>query len=236
MAVTSDQAEATAQETPARPPSGGVERLHPPSGRGRRSARAAGDEREQAILRTAEQLLAERSLAEISVDDLAQGAGLSRSAFYFYFASKDAVVLTLVDRMVEQTAGVHDVALQMLDSDPADAWRSGIESFYATFGAHRPVIRAVTELSATNEEARTLWSQVMQGWVEQVAVLIDAAPAQELRRGVSSRDLATALVQMNERVLHAIFVEESPAVSEQAVIDTLTHIWVSAIYGAKVAA
>ncbi len=235
MAIASEQVETTEQQTAARPPAGGGARAHPPSGRGRRSARAAGDEREQAILRTAEQLLAARSLAEISVDDLAQGAGLSRSAFYFYFASKDAVVLTLVDRMVEQTAGVHDVALQMLDSDPADAWRSGIESFYATFGAHRPVIRAVTELSATNEEARALWSQVMQGWVEQVAVLIDAAPAQERRRAVSSRDLATALVQMNERVLHAIFVEESPAVSEQAVIDTLTHVWVSAIYGAKAA-
>src|ERR1700722_19737602 len=95
VAITSDQVETTEQQTAARTP----------AGRGRRSARAAGDEREQAILRTAEQLLAERSLAEISVDDLAQGAGLSRSAFYFYFASKDAVVLTLVDRMVQQSAG-----------------------------------------------------------------------------------------------------------------------------------
>jgi hypothetical protein len=49
--------------------------------------------------------------------------------------------------------------------------------------------------------------------------------------GVAARDLATALVQMNERVLQAIFIEETPAVREQAVLDTLTHVWRSAIYG-----
>jgi TetR/AcrR family transcriptional regulator, ethionamide resistance regulator len=208
-----------------------------PAARGRRSARAAGDEREQAILQTAELLLERRSLAEISVDDLAQGAGLSRSAFYFYFPSKAAVVLTLVDRMVEQAAGARDSVLAQFDSDPAGACRGGIEGFYATFGAHRPVVRAVSELSATNDEARALWSQVMHGWVEQVTELIEAERARGAAPStVSASDLATALVQLNERVLQAIFVEESPAVSERAAIDTLTHVWVNAIYGAPVEA
>ena len=46
-----------------------------------------------AILATAEQLLAERPLADFSVDDLAKGAGISRPTFYFYFPSKNAVLL-----------------------------------------------------------------------------------------------------------------------------------------------
>jgi len=209
-----------------------IERMLP--SRGRRSARAAGDERERAILSTAERLLAQRPLAEISVDDLAQGAGISRSAFYFYFPSKDAVVLTLVDRVVEQADAARDRALERHASDPGLAWRDGIESFYEVFGAHRPVIRAVTDLSATNTEARELWSQVMDGWVGQVTEMIEA----ERERGaapreIPARDLATALVQMNERVLQAIFIEETPAVLERRVIDTLTHVWRSAIYGAS---
>jgi AcrR family transcriptional regulator len=207
-----------------------IERVLPT--RGRRSARAAGDERERAILTTAERLLQQRSLAEISVDDLAQGAGISRSAFYFYFPSKDAVVLTLVDRVVEQAVAARDRVLELQSDDAQIAWRDGIQSFYEVFGAHRPVIRAVTDLSATNSEARELWSQVMDGWVAHVAGMIEAerergaAPA-----GVAARDLATALVQMNERVLQAIFIEETPAVREREVIDTLTHVWRSAIYG-----
>lgn len=202
--------------------------------RGRRRAKAAGDERERAILATAESLLGQRSLAEISVDDLAQGAGISRSAFYFYFPSKDAVVMTLVDRVIERADAARDRVLERQASDPRLALRDGIESFYAVFGAHRPVIRAISDLGATNPEARALWSRVMDGWVTNVAELIEA----ERERGaapreLAARDLATALVQMNERVLHAIFIDETPAVRESEVIDTLTHVWSNAIYGSS---
>ena len=204
------------------------------SGRGRRAARSGGDERERAILQTAERLLRERPLSRISVDDLARGAGISRPAFYFYFPSKDAVVLTLVDRMVEEANDARDAtAERLLPSDPQAAWRESLRSFYATFGAHRALVRAATELSATNAEARELWSQVMEGWVAYVTERIEAerergqAPA-----GLPARELATALVQMNEGVLGAIFVEEVPAVAEDKVMDVLDHIWLSAIYGA----
>ncbi|MBJ7385278.1 MAG: TetR/AcrR family transcriptional regulator, partial [Mycolicibacterium sp.] len=44
------------------------------SGRGRRSTRPSGDDREAAILATAERLLADKKFADISVDDLAKGA------------------------------------------------------------------------------------------------------------------------------------------------------------------
>ncbi|MCU1616028.1 MAG: regulatory protein TetR, partial [Frankiales bacterium] len=65
--------------------------------RGRRRARPSGEDREAAILATFERLLAERPLSAVSVDDLARGAGISRPTFYFYFPSKDAVLLTLLD-------------------------------------------------------------------------------------------------------------------------------------------
>ncbi|EUA43724.1 HTH-type transcriptional regulator EthR [Mycobacterium xenopi 4042] len=80
----------------------------------RRSARPSGDDRELAILATAERLLEERSLAEISVDDLAKGAGLSRPTFYFYFPSKDAVLLTLFERVIVEA----DSALESMVANP----------------------------------------------------------------------------------------------------------------------
>jgi hypothetical protein len=36
---------------------------------------------------------------------------------------------------------------------------------------------------------------------------------------------------MNERTMRATLSAEQPAVSEDEVVDTLTHIWVSSIYG-----
>lgn len=202
------------------------------SGRGRRSARIGGDDRERAIMQTAERLLNQRSLSEISVDDLAKGAGISRPTFYFYFSSKDAVVLTLIDRMVDEATQTRDEALQRLAQDPAAGWRETIEIFYETLGSHRAVIRAAADLGSTNPEARSLWSEIMEGWTTHVVERIDA----ERKRGAAvdateARALATALLQMNERVLRAIFVEETPAVAEERVVDTLAHIWLSAIYG-----
>ena len=70
--------------------------------RGRRSARISGDERQDAILITAEALLAERSFDDVSIEDLARGAGISRPTFYFYFPSKDAVLLALLDRVITE--------------------------------------------------------------------------------------------------------------------------------------
>ncbi len=203
----------------------------PRSGRGRRSARASGDERERAIMQTAERLLRERGIGEISVDDLARGAGISRSAFYFYFPSKDAVVLSLIDRMVEQAASAREEA-STLAGDPAADCRASIEIFYEIFGAHRAVVRAASDLNATNPEARALWSQIMESWVVEVTERI----VEERGRGaavasVPARDLAIALVQMNEGVLRALFVEEDPAVSEEHAIEVLSHVWLSAIFG-----
>lgn len=202
------------------------------SSRGRRAARISSDEREAAILRTAEQLLQERSLADISVDDLATGAGISRPAFYFYFPSKDAVVLTLVDRLVEGANEAKEGELDESVADPAAGWRQVIQIFYDVLGAHRAVIRAAVELSATNREARALRSQVTEGWVQGVTERIeDERKRGQAKDGLPARDLATALVQMNESAMLAVFADELPAVSEDRLVDVLCEIWLNAIYG-----
>jgi AcrR family transcriptional regulator len=203
-----------------------------PAGRGRRAARASGDERERAILETAERLLEERPLSEISVDDLAKGAGISRPTFYFYFPSKDAVVLTLIDRLVEEARGGREAAIAKLLEDPRAGWREGIEAFYGAFRARRSLILAGAELRATNPEARRLWSQVMEGWVEDVTDVIEAERERGAAPpGVPARQLAIALVQMNERTQYASLSGEEPSLPTDEVLDVLVEIWLRAIYG-----
>ncbi len=203
--------------------------------RGRRTPRASGDERERAILATAERLLAERPLGEISVEDLASGAGISRPSFYFYFPSKDAVVLTLVDRMVEEAARSREEALARLAEEPRAGWRQGLRASFDVFGSRRAVMLAAAELRTTNPEARELWSQVMEGWVADASAIIEAERARGAAPpGLPARDLATALVQMNERAHYAAFAGETPALDEERMLDVLVDIWVRAIYGTDV--
>ena len=74
--------------------------------------------------------------------------------------------------------------------------------------------------------------RVMEKWVGYAAGAIEAeraggaAPA-----GVEARQLAIALVSMNERVQYATFAAEPPSLADDAVMDVLLEIWLRAIYG-----
>lgn len=200
--------------------------------RGRRTPRASGDEREREILATAEQLLEKHSWSRISVEDLARGAGISRPTFYFYFPSKDAVLLTLVDRLVEQSTITRAEAEELMAGDRRGGWRHALQESFKAFSARRQVILAAAELRATNAEARTLWAGVMEGWVIEVSAVIEAERARGAApAGQPARDLAIALLQMNERAQFATFAGESPAIEEERMIDVLVDVWVLAIYG-----
>lgn len=68
----------------------------------RRAGSAKGERREAAILAATRELMRTRSAAEITVDELAAAAGISRTSFYFYFPSMDAVLTALMQE-VQQT-------------------------------------------------------------------------------------------------------------------------------------
>jgi TetR/AcrR family transcriptional regulator, ethionamide resistance regulator len=203
------------------------------SGRGRRATRASGDDREREILETTERLLEERPLSEISVDDLAKGAGISRPTFYFYFPSKDAVVLAIIDRLVAAAAGSREQALKTLAAgDPRAGLRQALDDLYSAFRSRRAVTLAAAELRMTNPEARALWAEVMEGWVADVTAVIEAERARGAAPpGEPARDIAIALVQMNERVQYASFADEEPSLEQDRVLDVLVEIWLRAIYG-----
>ena len=199
--------------------------------RGRRAARPSGDDRQLAILATAERLLAERPLGEISIDDLARGAGISRPTFYFYFASKDAVLLTLLDRVIEQANTAAGEVLDRLGDDPRAILRATIASFYETFREHRAVTLAAARARGTHPEVRDLWATVMESWVQLTTAAIEAERARGAApAGLPARDLAIALNSMNERVLYATFSADGPAVAEHAVVDVLLTVWLTSIY------
>jgi AcrR family transcriptional regulator len=200
--------------------------------RGRRAVRPSGDDREQAILATAQQLLEGRSYADISVDDLAKGAGLSRPTFYFYFKSKEAVLLSLIEPVIASADAEIEDAIQRLPADPRRAWRNGINAFFTAFASRPALSRAARDALATSPEVRAIWAGFMQKWSDQTAAMITAERARGAApETIPAADLAISLNQMNERTMMAALAAETPAIDEDQLVDTLTHIWVSSIYG-----
>ena len=203
----------------------------PGAGRGRRVRRPSGDDRERALLATAERLLERRPLADVSVDDLARGAGISRSTFYFYFASKEAVVLALLDRGVGEARAARSSALAGATGARA-AWRAALVAVRDTFRDHRALTAAATELLASSPEVQSLWTSVMEDFVTETAAAIEAERARGAApAGPPARDLAVALNWMNERVIQVSLGGRGPALAEDDLLDVLLTVWLRTIYG-----
>jgi TetR/AcrR family transcriptional regulator, ethionamide resistance regulator len=205
----------------------------PRTARSRRAVRPSSDEREHSILETARRLLDERSFADISVDDLARGAGLSRPTFYFYFPSKDAVLFALFEQVINEADAAFERHTESVPTatDPYDICRAGINVFFDTFVRHRSVTRAGHEVRASHPEVRELLMRFMNKWIDRTTALIELGRAEgKASTGLPAHDLATALYLMNERALFASFTDEQPAIPPERLLDTLVHIWVKSIY------
>ena len=184
-------------------------------------------------METLERLLGERPWHEVSIDHIARGAGISRPTFYFYFASKEAVLLSLMERIIEGGRGLYGDALERVAEDPAAALRRVIGAYFDQFGAHAPVLLAAIEAAVRNEEVRTLWARVEEVWVQEGTAAIEAERARGAAPpGIPARDLAIALLAMNEQVITKTLAGQAPAIERDDVVETLLAVWLRAIYGA----
>lgn len=120
----------------------------------RRSLRAVGsprrgDRRELALLAVAEELLNENGFAEVSIPELAARAGISRPTFYFYFASKQALLTSLVASMLDELTASLSARLAGTYATPAEAVRSALYAVADLWFDHGTVLSAAVELSAS---------------------------------------------------------------------------------------
>jgi AcrR family transcriptional regulator len=203
------------------------------SSKARRRGPSKGDLKERAILVTAERLLAKKSLHEVSVDELAKGAKISRPTFYFYFESKFAVVRALVEEIVEETYAAALRWLERTDEPPDEAIRASIEVSTRHWRDHGPVLRAAVQTLEVFPEMERFWEAITRRFVEAVAVQID----REREAGLapdgppSARALATALIWMNERCFYTASLGIDPSLNYDELIETLTTVWLRSIYG-----
>jgi TetR/AcrR family transcriptional regulator, ethionamide resistance regulator len=202
------------------------------STRSRRSGPTKGDLKEQAILETAERLFAERPVGEISVDELARGAGISRPSFYFYFASKEDVLLTVAERVARELEEEVARRLEGIGDDPRTAIAAAIEAVAGQWRKHGPLLRAAIEAWGSVPPVRETWERVMAGFVAGSTATVEG---ERLRgaagAGPDARALVTALTWMNERCFYTTFAGIEPSLRHDELVATLTEVWMRAIYG-----
>jgi TetR/AcrR family transcriptional regulator, ethionamide resistance regulator len=192
----------------------------------RRARPRKGDLKEEAILATCERLLGEKPLAEIGVDELAAGAGISRPSFYFYFESKNAVLRTLVERLADSLYAEAASWLARTDEDPEVTISRSIDAAADQWREHGPVLRAAVEAWGTIPELQAFWEDIIQRFVDQSAARI----AEERVSETEAERLAKALIWMNERCFYTSSLGAEPALSDEELVPTLTAIWTRSIF------
>jgi AcrR family transcriptional regulator len=188
---------------------------------------------EAAVAQAMEELLGEgATYATLSVERIARRAGISRTAFYFYFADKRELLMRLASTLAE---GLYR---------EADTWWSGagdgtqqltaaLEKIAALYRAHGPLVCAIVELSTYDEVVGPFWHALVERFVdasaERIAVEVAAGDGAS-GACVSPEATAFALVWMTERTLHQMLVQEA-RVSDAVLVRGLAGIWVAAVYG-----
>jgi AcrR family transcriptional regulator len=190
-----------------------------------------GDLKERAILATCERLLGERPLGEIGVDELAAGAGISRSSFYFYFESKNAVLRALVERLADEMYAEAEGWLEREDDSPEVTVSRSIGAAAQQWREHGPVLRAAVETWGSVPELQAFWEDIVRRFVKQSAARIaDERESGAAPPGPDPEALAKALIWMNERCFYTSSLRADPSLGDDQLVPTLTAIWLRSIY------
>ena len=113
---------------------------------------------EAAVLRATEELLGEAaSYAELNVERIATRAGISRTAFYFYFRDKRELLMRLTEDVAEVLYAEADAWWNSPGDGAADLARA-LERVVGLYRDHGVLLRAVVEASAYDEPVGEFWS------------------------------------------------------------------------------
>ena len=159
--------------------------------------RLAPDERRGQLLDLGVRLLADRSLDELSIDVLAEEAGISRGLLYHYFGNKhafrEAVVRRAVDDLLAQTAPPEG-------GEPLDRLLASVAAYVDYVVAnHQGYVSIVRGAAGGNESLRELYEEARAALTDRIFtedaqgdVIPDTPAARLMVRGWSA--LAEELV------------------------------------------
>lgn len=173
-----------------------------------------------ALLEATEELLRTATPEQLTVEGITERAKVSRTAFYFYFASKEEAVGRLAERYLGE---IFDAARPAFDPEVSleAGIRAGLENQVEVWGKHGRALAAVADLAGSDPAIRELWTTQIEAFVEPVKERMAAHQRQRGRRASrQNRIRAEALVWMLERYYYVWasgYYDHSP----KAVADTL---------------
>lgn len=183
-----------------------------------------------AVLAATEQLLAEgSSYADLNVERIATAAGISRTAFYFYFRDKRDLLMRLAGDVTELLYAQADIWFSGEGDDPEQEIREALTRIAELYREHGVLIRAIVEVSTYEEDIATFWRGLLARFVDATTRRIEIED--QLPHG-TAHATAFALTWMVERTFYQQLVQEDP-LPQAEMVDAIVRIYRGTVYGLR---
>jgi AcrR family transcriptional regulator len=188
-----------------------------------------GDVRRDALLEAFDALLREQSLEEVNVADISNRAGVTRSAFYFYFENKAVAVLALMQGLYDAAAEANELLVKA-DGDTETRIRTAITLLFDSVDQTPHTYRALLEARATSGSVREMWDAGRADFAGVIAGMIETERAAgRATEGPDAEALASVLLDLNDHSLERHSLGSGPP--RDAHIEAITAIWLRTVYG-----
>jgi AcrR family transcriptional regulator len=187
------------------------------------------DYRREAILDALDTWLQESSLEAINIAEISKQAGVTRSAFYFYFENKGAAVAALMERMIDETIVVNEHFTSRGDA-PRNRIYAMLDGLFAMRARHHHLFKAMLEVRGSSTSVRDIWDGARESFTESIAEMIrtDRA-AGRAPDGLDPDVLAAVLLEVNDRLLERLTL--GGMLTSAQLKDGAAAIWLSSVYG-----
>ncbi|MGI5219990.1 TetR/AcrR family transcriptional regulator [Nocardia sp. CA-290969] len=195
-----------------------------------RRAPHRGDQRRSAILVALDELLRDNGgrLEAVNIAEISRRAGLTRSAFYFYFENKASAVGAALEEIYEEVFAVNDILLGA--GEPAGRIERTIRGLVDFWDRHRHLYRAVLEARSASPAVRDIWETERQAFIPAIAAMIeDERRAGRAPAGGDATTLADVLLLLNERLLERLTL--GVELDRERYIESVVTVWLRSIYG-----
>lgn len=194
-----------------------------------RRAPQRSDARRDALLDALETSLQETNFEDINLGAVASQAGVSRSAFYFYFENKAVAVAALMERMVDDTFFVNDV-FTSIEHSPRERVLMMLDGLFDIWERHRHMFAAMLDARGHSAGVREFWDTARMSFVDSVAAMITAERAAGLApAGIEPTVLAAVLLEVNDRMLERLTF--GGPLDRRQLRAGAAAIWLGTVYG-----
>lgn len=189
-----------------------------------------------AVLAATTELLETTSLAELSVAQILDAAGVGRTSFYEHFSSKEDVLIKLVRGISTEVADEIEPMFQRGDRSPDEAFADGLARLIHVCARNAPLVVAATEEWASIPDLQRLWLRMHGDLTARLArVIVEDRATGLAPPGADADALAASLVWTAERSFHVAMTAEHPSLTGVGdLVAPLTQVFVGAIYGRAV--